>query len=298
MESVSDKGVDVDTESLSAELSKGGHEAREIQRKLLAFGKDKLAVIRQLREVNPELNRLASKISELKASRDRETALVREFKAKRDRANADVKLLSPEMKNALDAKESAIDILSRSKAKGRKSASQLYSELEALEMKIITEAMPFNKEKEIMKIVHEKRKQLEAVKAFSEAMKSHRDLFFRFSELRKQSFAFHSEVQKHAAESQKFHEELMAVVARIHELRQKKKALVEYLGKVKGDYSSADSELQKRLGEVSEAKKQLEAISALRKKEAEEKKERELTSKLKSGKKLTASDLMALQGSK
>ena len=302
---LSSQGSGADSASLSAELSRDSRIVRELQSRHSSLVSSKSSIIRQLREVNAQLANFVGKITEHKAARDRETVAVRELKVKRQKANEHVKVLSPEMKKALDAKEAAVSSLSKvrgGQAK-RKSASQLYSEMEALEMRIITEAMPFSKENELMEIVHEKRKQLEAVRAFSEAMKSHRELFSRFSELRRQSYSFHADLQKHAASSQKFHEEMIAAVGKVRELRQKKNLLLGQLGKAKAEYGSAATELQQRLHGISEARKQLDSINLAKKKEAEERrkavieqKETQLTEKLRSGKKLTARDLIALQG--
>lgn len=288
---------------LSAELSKDERMIRGLQSKLSSLNSAKSAQIRQLREINVQLGQLVPKITELKAARDKETAAVRELKVKRQQANDAVKAISPEVKKALDAKEAAVGSLSKIKGPGRKSASQLYSEMEAIEMRIITEAMPFSREKELMKVVHEKKKQLEGIKAFSEAVKSHRELFSKFSDLRRQSFSSHSELQKHAGESQKFHEQMIAAVEKVKALRVQKKALLDQLGKVKCEFAEADSSLRGTLHELFGIKQKLDsAAAAKRQAEAErrkaevEQKENQLTEKLKSGKKLTARDLIALQG--
>ncbi len=285
-----------ETESLSTVLAKDSRLARELKSKLSALGSSKDSCIRQLREINPKFKSVLAKVRELRAARDKHTAVVKELKAKREAANNEMRLLSPEVKKALGAKEAAVSSLSKSKGNaGRKSASQLYSEMENLEMKIITEAMPFSREQEIMKVIKEKRKQLEAVKAFSEAAASHRELFSKFSELRRRSYAFHSELQQHAAESQKLHEEMVKLIPQLRELRQRKKVLLEQLDKAKGEYASASSSLGQTLHELSEVKVKIDTATAEKRKQEIEQKETQLTDKLKSGKKLTARDLLALQ---
>lgn len=285
-----------DEESLSTVLAKDSRLARELKSRLSALGSSRDSCIRQLREINPKFRSVLAKVRELRAGRDKHTAVVKELKAKREAANNEMRILSPEVKKALGAKEAAVSSLSKSKGSaGRKSASQLYSEMETLEMKIITEAMPFSKEQEIMKVIKEKRKQLEAVKAFSEAAASHRELFSKFSELRKQSYAFHSELQQHAAESQKLHEEMIKLIPQLRELRQRKKLLLGQLGKAKGEYASASSSLGQALHELSDVKVKIDTATAEKRKREIEQKETQLTDKLKSGKKLTARDLLALQ---
>ncbi len=286
-------------EALSRALSKDSRLVRELQSRHSSLISSRSSCIRQLREINSSLRQFVGKITELKAARDRETAAVRELKAKRQEANDAIRANGPEMRQALDAKEAAIGSLSKTKGNaGRKSAGQLYSEMEALEMRIITEALPFSEEQRLMKVIREKRKQLEAVKAFSEAMKSHRELFTKFSELRRQSYAFHTELQKHAAESQKFHEEMMAAVGKVKELRQRKNSILGQLDNVKGEFAAVDSSLKDKLHEVSGAREKLDAITAERHRKAVEETEQKLTEMLKSGKKLTAKDLIALREDK
>ncbi len=286
----------MDGEPLSAVLAKDTRLARELKSKLSALGSSSSSLIRQLREVSPQFKGILAKVRELRAGRDSHTAVVKELKAKREEANDEMRLLSPEVKKALGAKEAAVSGLSKSKgSRGRKSASQLYSEMEALEMKIITEAMPFSREQEIMKVIKEKRKQLEAVKAFSDAAKSHRELFSKFSELRKQSYSHHSELQKHAAESQMLHEEMIKLIPKLKELRQRKKSLLEQLGKAKGEYAAANSSLSGTLHELSDVRGKIDSAAAERKKQEIAQTEARLTEKLRSGKKLTARDLMMLR---
>ncbi|MBI3036880.1 hypothetical protein HYY73_03980 [Candidatus Woesearchaeota archaeon] len=285
------------TESLPSVLAKDSRLARELKSKLSALGSSRSSLIRQLREVNPKFRVVLAKLRELRAGRDRETAFVKELKAKRQEANDAVRAIGPEVKKTLDAKEAALGSLSSAKGAGRKSAGQLYSEMEALEMRIITEAMPFSREQELMKVIKEKRKQLEAVKAFSDAMKSHRELFSKFSGLRKQSYSYHTELQEHAAESQKFHEEMIKLIPKLKELRQRKKSLLEQLGNVKGEYAASNSSLGRTLHELSEMREKIDAAAAERRKAEIEQKESFLTEKLKSGKKLTARDLMMLRDS-
>ncbi|MBI2581378.1 hypothetical protein HYV85_06285 [Candidatus Woesearchaeota archaeon] len=290
----------IGNEPLSAVLAKDSRLARELKSRISALGSSRDSCIRQLREINPKFKSTIIKVRELREARDKETAIVRELKAKRQEANESLKLISAELKKAVEAEEEAAEELAhRSHGKTvpkKKSVGQLISEIASIELKIETEVIPFEKEKQLMKVINEKKRQLESVKQFSEASKSHRELFAKFSDIRRQSNAFHKELQQHAAESQRLHEEMVKLIPQLRELRQRKKLLVEQLEKAKEDYAAANSSLGQTLHELSDVKERLDAMAAARKKEAEEKKEQELTEKLKSGKKLTAKDLIMLQG--
>ncbi len=293
----SEKG-NTSTESLPSILAKDSRLARELKSMLSALGSTRSSLIRQLREISPKFRSVILKVRELRAERDKHTALVRELKAKREEANKSLKGISDELGKAAEAEREAISRLSHGKggAARKKSASQLVAEMAALELKIETEVIPFEKEKQLMKIINEKKRQLESVKQFSEASKSHREMFAKFSEIRRQSNAFHRELQQHAAESQNLHEEMLKLIPQLKELRQRKKLLLGQLEKAKDDYATANSSLAQTLHELSGVKEKIDTIAAERRKSEIEQKEAQLTEKLKSGKKLTAKDLIMLQG--
>ncbi len=282
---------------LLREFSEDRRLVNSLQSKLSSLGGSRVAAVKELREVSSRLSSSFSRIKALKAGRDKETALVRELKAKREEANNLLKQISLELKAAADAEREAVGKLSKGRNVGvrKKSVGQLVSEIAALELKIETEVMPFEKEKQLMKIIKEKKKRLESVKLFSEASKSHRELFRKFSGIRMQSNTFHRELQQHAAESQKLHQEMIKIIPHLKEIRERKKALLEQLGSARAEYSAADSSLKEKLHELTSVKEKIDTAAAAKKKDEIERKETQLTEKLKSGKKLTARDLMTLQ---
>ena len=287
------------TESLPSVLAKDSRLARELKSRLSALGSSRSSLIRQLREISPKFKSTIIKVRELREARDKETAIVRELKAKRQEANESLKLISAELKKAVEAEKEAAEELAHGKKvpQKRKSVGQLISEIASIELKIETEVIPFEKEKQLMKVINEKKRQLESVKQFSEASKSHRELFAKFSDIRRQSNAFHKELQQHAAESQKLHEEMVKLIPQLKELRQRKKSLLEQLDKVKGEYASANSSLGQTLHELSEVKERIDTAAAEKRKSEIEQKEAQLTETLKSGKKLSARYLLMLRDS-
>lgn len=89
---------------------------------------------------------------------------------------------------------------------------------------------------------------------------------------------------------------MLKLIPQLKELRQRKKLLLGQLEKAKGDYAAANSSLGQTLRELSEVKGRIDAAAEERRKSEIEQKETLLTEKLKSGKKLTARDLIMLQG--
>ena len=289
--------AEVSEARLSRELSEDKRLVHSLQSRLSSLGNTKVAAIKELREIGSRLRSTVSKVQELKSGRDKETATVKELKAKREEANNALKQISAELKVAADAEKEAVSKLSKGKnlPARKKSASQLVAEMAAIELKIETEVIPFEKEKQLMKLSKELKKQLESIQQFSEASKSHRLLFGKFSEIRRQSNALHRELQQRAAESQKMHEEMIKRLPTLNSMRERRKVLMDQLGFVSKEFSAADSSLKDNLHKLTSVKEKLDTVAAAKKKEEIERKEALLTAKLKSGKKLTARDLMMLQ---
>lgn|SRR3989338_1178828 len=282
---------------LLREFSEDKKLVRSLQSRLSSLGGSQAAAVRELREVSSRLSSSFRRVKELKVGRDSETAVVRELKAKREEANSSLKEISAQLRIAAAAEKEATSKLSHGKnARARKSSpSQLVSEIAALELTIETEVIPFEKEKQLMKVIKEKKKRLDSVKLFSEASKSHRELFRKFSGIRMQSNTFHRELQQRAAESQKLHQEMIKIIPHLKELRERRKALLEQLGSANAEYSAADSSLKDKLHELTSLKEKLDTAAAEKKQAEIERKESQLTEKLKSGKKLTTKDLMMLR---
>ena len=283
--------------NLNSTLSQDARAARELQSKIASLGTERAAQIAELKEIGVKLRTLSPKVNELKAARDKETLLTKEFKLKRQAATDALKPFVEQLKTVAALKEDAVK--KTSKERFRRSPSQLAAEIASIELKIETEVIPFEKEKELMKTIKEKKKQLDAIKSVSEASKAHRELFSKVAELRGQSHTFHREVESHAAQSQKMHEEMVALIPKLRELRERGKELAGLLDKTKGEYASAHSSLKGTLHEITEVRRKMsvevQVQAQERRKQLAAQAESELSAKLKSGKKLTTRDLMMLQ---
>lgn len=291
-----EKSEPVSPETLSSTLSKDSKAVRELKSKLNNLDSSRDSAVRELRDIGSRLRSISAKINELKAGRDKETAAVKELKVKRQQANDALKAVSAELKLATEARDAA-----RAASKGKvmpRSTSHLASEIESMEMKMQTEVMSFDKEKEMMKVIKGKKKIIDSAKAMNEALSAYREVFGRFSELRKQSNVFHNDLQKHAAASQEMHEEMMKLIPQLKELRQRRKEIFDKFGKLEEDYTVTGSTLQETLHELTEVKGKLDTITAEKQKKSIEEKENKLTDMLKSGKKLTARDLLILKEDK
>jgi uncharacterized coiled-coil DUF342 family protein len=282
-------------EKLSSTLNKDSKLVRELKDKLSSLGNNGESAVRELREIGAKLRSMSARVNELKAGRDAETAAVRELKVKRQEANEAMKSNSSELKKASEARDAARVGISASKIPPRVSASRLASEIEAIETKFETDVMPFEKEKQLMKTIKDKKKLLKSVKAISESSSAFRETYSKFAETRKQSNQFHREIQQHAARSQEMHEAMIKLIPQLKELRERRKAILEQFGKLKEDYTMTGSTLHETLNELTEVKGKLNAISAEKQRKTIEANEQKLTDMLKSGKKLTARDLLLLQ---
>ncbi|MBI2143832.1 hypothetical protein HYU17_01615 [Candidatus Woesearchaeota archaeon] len=296
-----------DAKSLSRALYDDKKAVSQLQSRLSESAGQRGRLVRELRQVRTEFAEAVVRVRELKALRDKETASVKELKAKRQEANEALKIAVGELRKASEVKEAAVSVLGKSRpknARGRaKSPEQLTAEIAELELRIETEVMPFEKEQQLMKVIKERKRQVDSSKSFLNASTAWKDAFAKFSGLRKESNSFHRELQQHAASSQKFHGEMVLLIPKLKELRKRREALAGQLGKAKEELDAADASLQQKLHNLAELREQLDTAAAAKQKEMEakkreqaEKKEQELTEKLKSGKKLTLKDLIMLQG--
>jgi len=112
----------------------------------------------------------------------------------------------------------------------------------------------------------------------------------------------HQELQLHASVSQKLHEEMLSQANKADEIKAKLKPIEQELSGMKKNYSQLKSQLQQKLSDLVSVSKELNKIKAEEEKQRkiEQDKaiaatEKELTDKIKSGKKLTRDDLIMLQ---
>ncbi|HIH37704.1 hypothetical protein J4460_08490 [Candidatus Woesearchaeota archaeon] len=244
-----------------------------------------------------QITSLISGLKESKSARDKSTAQVKLSKEKREGLNDKRKELQKEVK-VLEKERTAM----MQKLNLDKPPMVLKKSIEHLERKMETEALPFNKEKELMAKIKEIKKKLEECKGVDEVSKKLSLARKELSRIGMQSQEFHLEVTAKAKLSQEKHVALVENAKSIDHLRKEEKESTKKALFYKEVYNIlSDSlkeyldHLQKMTGEVVEIKEKKKKEKIARNQEMLEEKGKSVEEKIKLKKKLTKDDLLLFQ---
>ena len=225
------------------------------------------------------------------------TKQVRKSKKERDDLNAKIKTLIEEIKKLNSNKSSFVKEHSI-----KEDPKKIRENIDALEFKIETEALSFEKEKQMMKLIHEKQKLLKEAKGLTEVVDNISKLSREIDDLKKKAKEKHDAMQKHAKDSQDHHEKMINLSEGLKNRNEKDKEtydkVVEYQAKV----DTVNAELEKHLLVLKQATEKY--MKVVNKKKADKKKKIEevlkekdeaVEEKIKKGKKLTTQDLLVFQ---
>ena len=243
-----------------------------------------------------EFNPLIEKIKDIRGRRDGHTVSVKNLKSTRQSANAAAKDAMDDLKKLQSEKHRKSKDLGISKP-----APKVAEEIDRLEFKIETEAIPFEREQKLNKLIKEKKVELDTAKQLTDV----------YQKLRKSSQALHAsktasgnahrELQLHASVSQKLHEDMIAQIKKAEELKARIRPVEKERRDLAKKSDSLKSELKEKTARLAAIDSELDTLKAeeVRKRKLEEEraiaeKEAELAEKIKSGKKLTTDDLRML----
>ncbi len=287
-------------EEIYHKLSEFRKELTALRQKLNALSAEKEKWYEKKVKAGSEISRLIGLLKEAKAKRDGLTAKVRELKAKRDKTSEKLKKLVDEA-NALRREKQGVE-----KKQGIKvSPNKLRKEVEDLEYKLETEALSPDKEKKLMKLIKEKKKQFKELEKTSDIWDKVYKLEREIKDLKKENQERHLKVQVIAAESQKRHEELLAYAKQIDALRKEEEENKNKFLSFKREFTELNKKVKEKIRRVNAlrklvAKEKKEEIIEEEHKNEDilKKKEQEVMEKIKHKKKLTTEDLLVFQNIK
>ncbi|NOZ81053.1 MAG: hypothetical protein GXP63_05245 [DPANN group archaeon] len=249
------------------------------------------------RKVREQLMAYRKKSNELKKKRDTFTKEVKELKKKRDEINKALK----EKADQLKAAQTELDSV-KGKLHIKESPMQLRQQMERLDERIETEALPFDQEKKIMKQINALKAKLKETESLSQVFTSIRTIEKEITALKQEGKSQHLVVQKKAADSQVYHEELIALYKTMDELRPREKEEHEAFMKLKERFSTDNSRLKVEIAKLKDIQKQLGNAFEHEEKERRKKETRklkdlemEVEEKIKKRKKLTVEDILIFQ---
>ncbi len=277
----------------------------EAKRKELATLKARLDELNVKKEEWFEKKRKASKdisdaigsIRDAKGKRNTFTKQVKDSKERRTELNRLLRDKMGEMKRLQQEKREITK-----KFGIRVDPSKIKQEIEQLELKIETEALPFNIEQRVMKRIAEKKKLLDQSKEVSDVFDKIYKLRKELDKIRKKADDTHRKIQSKAETSQQFHEELVESSKDIKDLRAKEEDALKNFVEWKNRWSEQNDLVRAKQREISEIRAAVEGIDFKERKKAQKEGAKKLTEqkrsveeKIKRGMKLTTDDLLAFQ---
>jgi len=286
-------------------------EKKELFRKISELQKDIQLLKTELNQVNSqkeaafeskdkyskEINNLIEEIKKNKKERDEIRKKVKEDKTKRDELNKDI---SEKIKKIKEVNAKKADIQKKYKIEG--DPSNIKKQIDALEFKIETEGMSFEKEKKVMKTINELQKKYKEAKKISsvweESNKSSKDI----DEVKKKAEDMHKRVQNNAKKGQEDHESIISNSKKIDELRKLEEESFKNFIQAKMKFNTINDKLKEKLtelGKLNESVKEFKVETRREKKHREEqilkKQEANVEEKIKKRQKITTEDLLIFQ---
>ncbi len=284
-------------------------DVQELKVKVAAANKKKETAFRAKQDVGKSIGDKIGEISGSKHERNAITAEVRDLKRQRDALNAqirekvaEIKKLTEENKDAL-AKATAAMSTGRDRDRRAASPGFLKKQIEEMEFKLETQPMGFDAEQKANKKLKEMKKQYAELKGSSEAFELIREKSREIDQLKREANKYHRQVQEHAQQSQAKHENLLTESKEIDDLKKNEQEKYDEFLALKKEYTDLNNQLKEKVAEMQRIKDALSKQNVKVKEEAKQEelktlKERahEAEEKVRTKKKLTTEDLLALQG--
>lgn len=286
-----------------ADLRRAKEEVIQIKIQLKKANFEKESWFKKKAAVSTEIKDKINSVQELKKVRNSLTSEVKETKNKRDELN---KKISDDVKLVNDLRKQIIPVEIPVYHK-RENPVLLKKKIEAIETKIETEPMSFDKEQKLQKEIKQLKKKYQESQSVQTEFENVKSKTKELNKLKKEANKFHKDMQKQARESQEKHEQLIECSKEIDLLRDKEKEVHNKFMDQKQSYIAINEELKKKLDELNKIKEtleshdiQLEEFEQEKKKLSLKEKTKEVKDKIRKGGKvkLTTEDLLIMQQGK
>jgi len=266
-------------------------ELKGLSEKVAPLRAKKDQILKERDHISDEIKKLIAEIKPLREQRNALTAEVKCAKEERSKLTGTIKEKIGEFKTVVGEKP----------VHGE-SPGKIKHEIERLEYKIETEGLTFEKEKQLMKVIHELRKKHKDAQAAAIASHKARETSGEIDTFKHQADNVHSRIQSKAKESQEKHEKILSISKKIDELKKKYTELTTQLNTVRKELSETSApwkakqaEVDKLRLEIGEANKENRERSVNSQKRILEDKQREVQEKIRKGEKLTTEDFIVMQ---
>lgn len=289
--------TEAERKELNKRLNSCNRDISEIRKELNILNDQKESAFSNRETVGKEISRLIRNIKNFKRSRDKLTALVKEHKEARQSSR---ELLNKRIREFKEKETKKREYMRKHKI--TVGPDKIREQIDKLEMRIETEAIPFSEEKKIMKQINEKKKHLKGVKELNGFFTDTKSLSKGIDELKREVEDNHQKIQNFAKQSQEKHEEMIKISKEVDELKKKELEHMVKFKEFKDKFTEVNEELKAKLPELNEIRDKLDTHSREMKKQKKDKvkktlkdKEERVEEKIRKREKLTTEDLLVFQ---
>lgn len=281
---------------LFAEMDKLRNEINSSRNELNKIDDQKESWFRKKDGLSSTIRKNVVQIRENKKKRDSLTKNVKELKEKRSKFNEETRKKISEL-NKL--KDELNNLTKKSKIKDPR---RIKGDIDRIEVKLETEPMAFEKEKELSKNLKLLKKLLSEASASIQILDEIKKLNSEIDVCRKKTDEIHNEIQKLAGQSQEFHENVVKNSKETNKTEINEKEAFKNFAESKKRFNTINNRLKEKLIRMGEVRNKINQFKL----EEDEKrklkgdmlvksKEQELEEKIKTGKKLTTEDFLGFQ---
>ncbi len=260
-----------------------------------------------------EKERLAKHVSEISKQINQIISEVKAAKIERNKTNDEIKRLKTERNKINDEVRSLVEKAKTFEIQNQKlgpSASGIKRQIEDLNMIVITEALSFNKEKEVQKKINVLKKQYASLTEAEKNAGNFRELNKQIRKRKDEAKKIHFKIEELANKSEIEHKKVLELSRKVDELKETEKKTYDEFRAKKNECLEFEKKLRLESDKSREIKKNEIAqrkINTEKKKMIFEKREeskrktieqksKEVEEKFKKDKKLTTEDLIIMQG--
>lgn len=284
--------------AVQAQLDELQPRIKALKQRLNELNSQKENAFQQRNPVGKEISSLIHNIKQSKKERDSLTDEVKKLKENRTGLNEIIKKKIEEAKklNAEKKKTAA-------KLGLKENPGHLKMLMDKLENKIETDVISFDKEKAIMKEIHELKKRYTAAKESSAVWDAAHQMSKDIDTMQEQADDIHRQIQQKAKISQQKHEHLVEDSKKVDALRGQGDTFTKDISQTKSEIAKLSEELETLLKQASELntklsaeRKEKEAATVQQRQKKFSEKLAEVKQKFAKGEKLTTEDIIIMQG--
>ena len=287
----------MEKKNLLTKLDEIKKDINSLRNNLNKIDKEKESWFDKKEQLKKEISKFVKEIKDIKYNKDHANVTIKGLKEERDNYNKKVKELISKIK---ELNKNKIDFINKNKVKF--DPEQIKKKIDELEFRIETDVLSMDKEKSLMKQIKALKKiyeqNIELKKIIDEMNKVDKEI----KENKAKSDNAHKKIKELINSSDPGYKKFKEDSTRINNLRKEQQSAFDKFISLKKEFLKVQEELQKKLIESKDVRKQLDDINNKIKSEREAKKDAELIEreklieeKLMTKKKLTKDDLIMLQ---